>query len=329
VHDAASRQTLTSMYDELRSLRDKHGIFLRREAIALGYTDVHLARAVRHGSIVRLRHGTYMFKDEWEPLSHNERHAVVAMAVLRTAKTKLVFSHGTAVVLHEAPTWELPLDNVQVTRTDRKGGRTEAGLAQHRGLLLPPDIENKDGYRLTTPTRTALDVTTIVDVEHSLPVLDFFLHAGLTTKRDLRKGAEAMRFWRDTLGTDLAVRLANPRCESVGESRTSYMLWLYGVPAPKTGHEVFDSSGHLIARLDFAWPELGVFLEFDGKEKYAKYLRPGETVVDAVLREKKREERICRLTGWRCIRITWANLFRPEQTTAYIKSVLAGGPVHV
>ena len=52
-------------------------------------------------------------------------------------------------------------------------------------------------------------------------------------------------------------------------------------------------------------------------------------MVDAVLREKKREEWICRLTGWRCIRIVWADLYRPEQTVALIKSVLAGGPVHV
>ena len=46
--------------------------------------------------------------------------------------------------------------------------------------------------------------------------------------------------------------------------------------------------------MDFAWPEFGVFLEFDGKEKYTKYLKEGESVVDAVLREKKREELICR-----------------------------------
>jgi hypothetical protein len=80
--------------------------------------------------------------------------------------------------------------------------------------------------------------------------------------------------------------------------------------------------------LAIAWPELKVFLEFDGKEKYLKFRREGESVVDAVLREKKREERICRLTGWRCIRITWADLYRPAETIADIRSVLAGGPVH-
>jgi hypothetical protein len=316
------------MYDELRTICDKHGIFLRREAIALGCTDTHLARAVRLGVLVRVRHGSYMFRDRWDPLSTNERHAVRAMAVLRTARTCAVFSHPTAVILHGAPTWELPVDMVHVTRTDQRGGRSEAGLVQHRGLLLAHDIVDVGGVNVTSPTRTALDMTRIVNVEHSLVVMDHFLHTGATTKASLRTGAEEMRTWKDTLTTDFVIRLANPRCESVGESRTSYMMWRHGVPTWETGYEICDAAGQLVARVDFAWPELGVFLEFDGKEKYLKYLRPGEKSVDAVLREKKREERICRLTGWRCIRITWADLYHPERTVAYIESVLAGGPVY-
>ena len=41
---------------------------------------------------------------------------------------------------------------------------------------------------------------------------------------------------------------------------------------PMPQYEVFDQLGHLLGRVDFAWPELGVFVEFDGKEKYLKYL---------------------------------------------------------
>jgi hypothetical protein len=253
------------MYDELRSICDKDGIFLRWEAIALGYTDAHLARAVRHKVLARIRHGSYIHRDRWDPLSDNERHAVRAMAVLRTSKTHVVFSHTTAVVLHDAPIWELPLDTVHLTRTDRRGGRSEAGLAQHRGLLLPHEMVEIGSLSVTSATRTALDVTRIADVEHSLVVMNYFLHNGATTKPELRKGAEAMRLWKDTLTTDLVIRLANSRCESVAESRTAYMMWRRGVPAPKTAYEIRDSSGQLVARVDFAWPELGVFLEFDAR----------------------------------------------------------------
>jgi hypothetical protein len=251
------------------------------------------------------------------------------MAVLRTARAELVLSHTTAVILHGAPAWELRLSDVHVTRTDRRGGRSEAGVVQHRGLLPAEDVVKIGGRAVTSATRTALDLTTITDVEHCLPVFDHLLHVGATTKERLHDGSQAMSLWKDTLTTDLVIRLANPRCESVGESRTHFLLWRGGIPAPETQFEVVGPDGRLVARVDFAWPELGVFLEFDGKEKYLKHLKPGESVVDAVLREKKREEQICRLTGWRSIRITWADLYRPDQTVARIRAVLAGGPVHV
>ena len=106
------------------------------------------------------------------------------------------------------------------------------------------------------------------------------------------------------------------------------MFWRGGLPRPIAQYEVVDGHGRTVARVDFAWPEFGLFLEFDGKEKYTKYLKEGETAVDAVLREKKREELICGLTGWRCIRLTWGDLHRPNATVSYIRSVLAGGPVH-
>ena len=40
------------------------------------------------------------------------------------------------------------------------------------------------------------------------------------------------------------------------------------------------------------------------------------------LREKERESRITELTGWRCIRITWADLDRPNATVTRILSLL-------
>lgn len=83
----------------------------------------------------------------------------------------------------------------------------------------------------------------------------------------------------------------------------------------------------MIARVDFAWPELGVFMEFDGRVKYEKFLREGESVTDAVLREKRREQLICELTGWRCIRIVWADLYTPELTAARIRSLFRPGSI--
>jgi hypothetical protein len=40
-----------------------------------------------------------------------------------------------------------------------------------------------------------------------------------------------------------------------------------------------------------------------------------------VLREKRREELICELTGWRCIRIVWADLYAPVKTADRIRAM--------
>ena len=53
-----------------------------------------------------------------------------------------------------------------------------------------------------------------------------------------------------------------------------------------------------------------------------KHLREGETATDAVLREKRREEVVCELTGWRCIRIAWDDLYQPEVTAGRIRAKL-------
>ncbi len=317
------------VYDELRMLCDIHGLFLRKEALRIGCTDRILRRARSEKVIHRVRHGAYAFTDVWESLTERERHVLSARAVLRQAKTQLALSHTTAAVVLGAPLWGVSLDVVHVSRLDHRAGRKEAGVVQHRGVIRDHEIVEVGGLLVTSPTRTALDLTTIYDASRSLPVLDHFLHHKLTTKQNLLVGARAMTRWPNTLGTDLVVTLADGRRESIGESRTFHMMWLGGLPPAEPQFKIRRANGGVIARVDFAWPELGVWLEFDGKEKYTKYRKEGESLLKAVLREKKREERICRLTGWRCIRIVWADLYRPDQTVAYIASVLAGGPVHI
>jgi hypothetical protein len=312
----------------LRSLTDRHGIFLRREALALGYTDRALSRAVRGRVIHRIRQGAYVFVDQWAELDQPQQHLLRAMAVLRTAGTKVALSHVTALIKMGAPVWDLPLDDVHLTRLDGKAGRREAGVAQHSGLLLPGDVCQIDGVAVTSATRTALDLTMIADVEHSMPPIEHLLHTKATDKRALQERARVRDVWPSTLTTDLTIRLADGRMESVGESRSKYMFWRGGIPMPEPQYDIVDERGHVVARVDFAWPEYGVFLEFDGRTKYELLRRDGESVLDVVLREKKREEMICRLTGWRCIRIVWADLHRPEATIARIRAVLAGAPVH-
>ncbi len=296
-------------------------VWLRSELNEAGHSDRDIARLVRAGLLRRLRRGAYTFADGFQAADVAGRHALLARAVARQAKSRVVLSHSAAVPFHGGPMWGLPTDVVHVTRPDGRAGRVEAGVRQHQGAIRDGDVVTLHGLDISSATRTALDLTTCASTESSLVVVNDFLHRGLTTVQELRCRYAPMERDPYTLRTDLVLRLADPRPESVGETRSFWMMYRHGVPAPVPQYEVRDASGRVFARLDFAWPELKRWLEFDGREKYVVFLRPGESVVDAVLREKERESRIAEITGWRCIRITWADLERPAAT---VSRILAG-----
>ncbi len=128
--------------------------------------------------------------------------------------------------------------------------------------------------------------------------------------------------WPGRLTANVVLRLADGRLESVGEDRFRFFVHRQGLPAPQPQLEIRDEQGRLVARLDFAWPELKVFVEFDGRSKYDRHRREGESLEQFLMREKQREELVCLLTGWTCIRVTWADLARPERLAARIRNVL-------
>jgi hypothetical protein len=180
-----------------------------------------------------------------------------------------------------------------------------------------------DERRVMAPARVVLETTTVATVEASLCVADDFLRRKLTTAEQLATRYAVMTNWPSTLTTELVIRLADGQHESVGETRTAYMIWREGLPRPELQFEVHDENGVLIGRVDFAWPEHKLFLEFDGVQKYVGYVSPGETITDVILREKHREEAICLITGWHCVRITWADLARPQVIAQRIRNLMA------
>lgn len=311
-----------AMEARLRALIDAHGVFTRKEAVALGYHDHAIAMLVKAGDWVRVRRGAYVLGPQWNTMTESQRYAALCRAALHQARTEVVLSHLSAANEYGCPLWDCDLSQVHLTRVDERAGRAEAGVVQHRGVIAEGDVvTHEDGIARMSATRTALELTTQLDVEHALVEIDFLLHAGLTTIEELYQRYEAMAHWPRTLTTDLVLRLADGRSESVGESRARFLCWSQHLPAPVPNFPICNALGVEIARVDLAWPDLGVFLEFDGKVKYESRRREGESVVDCVLREKRRESLICEITGWRCIRITWADLYRPAEVAARIRAL--------
>lgn len=70
-------------------------------------------------------------------------------------------------------------------------------------------------------------------------------------------------------------------------------------------------------RLDFAWKDKKVALEFDGKTKYFDY---GPTA-EVLFQERQREKALTE-NGWTFLRLTWADLFREHEFKARVLAAL-------
>lgn len=308
------------MDPRLEHICHEHGVFLWREAIALGYDDAAVSRLTKAGEWCRVKHGAYTLRHLWEGLDAKQRYALLCHAAYRQAKTRTALSHRSSANAWAAPLWDVDLSVVDLTRLDQRTGRNGPGVTQHRGVLESGDLQRADRMDVMSPTRTALELTTILDIEHSMVEIDDLLHRDLTTLEDLRTRFATMNHWPDTLHTDLILRLVDGRAESVAESRLRYICWAQHLPAPEVNYEIRDRSGKVIARVDLAWPHLGVFVEFDGLEKYQRSRRQEETPAQCVERERRREARIIELTGWRVVRVVWADLYRPAETADRIRA---------
>ena len=133
---------------------------------------------------------------------------------------------------------------------------------------------------------------------------DQALHRGLTTRDRLAAVADAKSGHPGAGRARRLFEFADGRSESVGESITRVQLRQLGLPPPDLQHEVVGADGRVVARADFCFVELGVVVEFDGRVKYERLLRPGESSADVVYREKRREDAI-RALGLGVVRLVW------------------------
>lgn len=307
--------------DVLAGLHE-HGVFLRREAIALGYSDLDLRRAVRAGVLKRVRHGAYVDFGRWGQADEVGRHLLSCHAVLMTHEAPVALSHVSGAAAHGISLWGADLARVHVSRLGASAGRKHHDVAYHDGLGMRLTDSNR-GFQSLSAAHCALGTATLGSVESGLVAVDSAFHLGLVTEADLQAAYLDMARWPGTARLQITLRLASRGAESVGESRARYLFWSQGLPCPQLQYEVRDGP-HLVGVTDFAWPEHKLIGEFDGRVKYGRFARPGESPADVVVREKIREDRIREITGWRFIRFSWADLDRPRETGDRTRRALRG-----
>ncbi len=309
------------MDDPLRVISESDGVFLRHEALSSGYDDKTIARMVRAQVWHRVRHGAYCFGDVWSMSSVEERHLILARAVLRTTPGPVVLSHTTALLVHGIAVWGADLTRVHVTRLDGGAGRRERDVEHHVGRCGEVDVTTREGLPVVVASRAVIEAATVLSLEAALVSADSALHRLTCDPDELRRMFEKMNHWPGSQRIHVMLHHMDGRSESPGETRSRFMFWRQGLPVPELQFQIFEG-GELLAITDFAWHGQRVFGEFDGRSKYGRLLRPHETAGDAVFREKRREDRVRSLTGYTFVRLTWQDLAHPARTAARFRQAL-------
>jgi len=273
-----------------------------------GVSSNELRSLVLAGELSRVRRGAYAttLSEDFEA-----RHRQLIEASIPRLGPDTYLSHGSAALLHGLPTWKEYLDRVHVTKPRANGGRIGRFVHVHGALL--PEAERMDLYGLpaTFLARTTADCARSWAYGPAVALTDQALRRGLERGAllDQIDGAPGRR------GTAQARRVAafaDPRAESAGESLSRVTLVRLALVPSALQYEVLDERMRVVARSDFCFKEHRTLGEFDGKIKYGRLLRPGQTAGDVIYAEKIREDRL-RDLGWEVVRWTSEDLRHPQR----------------
>lgn len=299
------------------------GVLLSTDLLERDISLRTASRAVERGELIRLKRGAYCSRTSWDAASASERHRWRVLAVAATYP-RAVFSHWSAAAIHGLPIIGPWPSDVHVAADRASGGRSERGIRRHCRGLPVSDVTRVGALAVTAIERTVVDLAAVQPFRFALSPADHVLRGELVTREHLVDRCAAL-----TRGRRRALRViefANPEAASPGESLSRGVIHELGFPTPRlqTRH-VIDGAEYFT---DFEWPEHQVIGEFDGLGKYLRdeYLR-GRTTAEAVLDEKRRENRLRRATGSTVARWEWADALKLAPLRAIL--IEAGLPAPV
>ena len=272
-----------------------------------------LNRAVRDGSLERLRRGAYGRRIDAEDRYTRERiRARQHMnALARQLAGPFWFSHSSAAVLHDLPLIR-PLTSTHLTQIQRPSGRADPTITRHTRTIGSGDTAVVDALPVTSLARTTLDCAMTMPDLDALTVLDRALAApGLA--EDLEEDLAKLHGTTGSGRARWCLERADARAESPGETATRSTLLRHGLRVPALQIPVHTRHGKY--RIDLGWPDLKIGIEFDGKVKYTR-MAAGDPA-EVVFREKRRQDHLER-EGWVIIRVVWADLYRPGEFIAEV-----------
>ena len=289
------------------------------QLLEFGYGSRAIRSLLESGTLVRLRHGCYIRASVWlaQPPDARSRQLIFAHAHgTRTTSTgRFLYSHTSAARLRRLHLWDVD-DAIHILQKVRPSNeRHGRDVRCHTRPYADHDVAVVKGLQVTSLERTVADCAMMLRYRQALILTDHALRLGadpsaLQAMADALDGRRGIRTFRRVLAT------ADPRSESPGETLTRELVLRCRIKPPELQLEVLSHAGR--HRLDFAWKEEKVALEFDGKTKYFDYKSTAE-----VLFEERRREKALTEEGWWFVRVEWKDLFREQEFKSRLLRALA------
>lgn len=307
-------------------------LLTRDDLIIAGHTDREISSRVAAKQLIRLRPGRYVEASAWKELWAEGRHLLQVLAVHRNSDAPgPVFWGPSAAVLHGLPLYRLAPQKVHTVILGERHGRSRARVMWHNVGITDADIVEIDGIRCTSMDRTVLDLACSSHPEAGLACADAAMRRETVTGH-VQDEAQAGE-WRDrmldraerlhTRGIREARRLiefTDGRAQLPGESVSRLQLH-------RLGYRHYELQVHIVGPdgenywLDFGFPRSHAYGEFDGQGKYLDPALRGQlSAEEVVLAEKKREDAVRGVTGWRGARWGSEHIRTPD---TFLKRLLA------
>lgn len=293
-----------------RHATNQYGLVSRSQLLDAGVTVDQIRHRLRTGHLTARLRGVYAVAGAppgW--------HADLMAAVLYGGPGSAV-SHRAAAVVHRL--LRMP-EQVEICTPRRRRARDLPGdWTVHTSIVFPPsDLIRVGGLTVTTVERTLIDLGAVVSRRRVGHAVDAALKKRATDLGVLhfvhsrrrgrgRRGAGVLAQVLETVG-------ATGPTESPYERDFLELMDQSGMPLPVPQYRILDG-GVEVARVDFAWPDLGVVVEIDGHAYHADR--------DQRRHDAARQNAITAL-GHTVLRFTTDQVFEtPAEIVAAVRSVV-------
>jgi hypothetical protein len=260
-------------------------------------------RSLAGSSWRRLFHDVYVHRDV--PITHE----------LLARGAVMLLPHAVVTGCSAAVLWGVDLtgpgDEVEVTLPPDSHMVRVHGLRARRAALDAADVWRVRGVPATSPEATAVRLASVLPPDGAVAAVDQLIRTGAVDLAGVRRHATRARGPGSARARTVAT-LADGLAESPQETRLRLLVGRSSLPPPVAQFTV-RADGRFVARVDFAWPERRVALEYDG-------LWHAEARQFA--RDRRRLNRL-QAAGWRVVFVTAADLHDPAGLIARIAAAIA------